>query len=1041
MRKSLFTAVAAAPLAALAMGASALAQTTISDAQTTPIATSTAGDTTISTTGSVSPSTGTAVTIDSNNSVNNAGVISIKDANNAIGILAQGGHTGGIINTGSISVIESYTPKDINNDGVVDGVYAEGTGRYGIRITGGGGFNGSLTAGSGGVITVDGNNSYGISIESLLQGNLIQGNTISVTGDNSMGLSIPGGVTGKVQVTGNTGGLGGGTGAIDIGGGIGGSLGIYSTVQASGYRLTTRSSVPSVNAGLDPSDLLQGAPAVNIRASIGGGVLLGAPPPGTVSTDTTTDADGDGIIDSIEGTSSIISYGGAPAVQIGSAGQDVKLGAFGTGSNAYGLIIEGSVAGSGVFDNIPGTGIQVGLGTGTVEVAGGIKNLGVISGSASEANSVALHIMSGVTAPVIYNGGTITAGVTSAAASNTTALLIESGATVNSLTNTSSITAQLTGALGSAAAVVDKSGGINSVSNLGTIAAALVAPVLGGSAGGTTTALDLSANTSGITLSQTTIPNAIAPVIIGDVLLGSGNDTVSLLAGSVSGALSYGTGSGSLLIDNAATYRGALTASGPISVNINNGSLTDLSTSAIAAPTLAIGGSGQLTVTADPLNNVATRFDVSGAATIAAGGKLGLNLISLPAATQTFTVIQAGTLTSAVTDANLAGTSPYLLSSSFHVDQAAGQVSVTVSRRTAAELGLNPVETAAYDGVYNGLGQDAGIQRAVLAQTTLGGLQGVYDQLLPDHAGGVFRALTWAAEQQADAAADAPLGQQGAGPTRAWTQEIGQREHHDGDGTTGYSLLGFGLVGGLESVSSHGDALGVRLGFVSTNVSNPDLASANLIGVSEVNAGVYWRGTYGGVTLDAQADAGFVWAKSDREFLYTDTLGTVNRKAESSWGGYVLSSRFGAAYNAHMGKVFFQPRIHADYVRLHEGGYDESGGGSGFDLSVDSRASDALSVTGSVVAGLTFGQTFHWRPQIEVGYRSVISGDAGDTTAAFVGGSPFTLAADSVSGGAFIGHIGLRAYSNYLDLLLEAGGEIGDDYTDLDVRMTARTVF
>ncbi len=40
-----------------------------------------------------------------------------------------------------------------------------------------------------------------------------------------------------------------------------------------------------------------------------------------------------------------------------------------------------------------------------------------------------------------------------------------------------------------------------------------------------------------------------------------------------------------------------------------------------------------------------------------------------------------------------------------------------------------------------------------------------------------------------------------------------------------------------------------------------------------------------------------------------------------------------------------------------------------------------------------------------------------------------------------VGSIGLRVYSDYLDILLEAGAEKASDYTDYDLRMTARTVF
>ena len=61
-------------------------------------------------------------------------------------------------------------------------------------------------------------------------------------------------------------------------------------------------------------------------------------------------------------------FGSAPALAVGATGRDVHLGAFGTGSNAYGLIVEGKVTGSGLFDTRSATALQIGTGDGTVHV-------------------------------------------------------------------------------------------------------------------------------------------------------------------------------------------------------------------------------------------------------------------------------------------------------------------------------------------------------------------------------------------------------------------------------------------------------------------------------------------------------------------------------------------------------------------------------------------------------------------------------------------------------------------------------------------------
>src|SRR5690606_4400942 len=111
--------------------ASALhAERTVDTKITTPIATSTASNgapdnVSITSAGSIVPAGGVAVTIDSNNSVSNAGTIQITNANDATGILANPGTAGAITNSGKIVIDETYTATDTDNDGDLDGPFAQ----------------------------------------------------------------------------------------------------------------------------------------------------------------------------------------------------------------------------------------------------------------------------------------------------------------------------------------------------------------------------------------------------------------------------------------------------------------------------------------------------------------------------------------------------------------------------------------------------------------------------------------------------------------------------------------------------------------------------------------------------------------------------------------------------------------------------------------------------------------------------------------------------------------------------------------------------
>src|SRR3546814_14997272 len=116
------------------------AETTSSTATTTPVKTSTVksgarDDIKISKDGSIKPTSGTAVTIDSDNKVVNDGTIQIGNANGATGIFAEAGVTGSITNsaTGKNVLDESTEVEDNDKDGEQKGPSAVRNGRPGIQ--------------------------------------------------------------------------------------------------------------------------------------------------------------------------------------------------------------------------------------------------------------------------------------------------------------------------------------------------------------------------------------------------------------------------------------------------------------------------------------------------------------------------------------------------------------------------------------------------------------------------------------------------------------------------------------------------------------------------------------------------------------------------------------------------------------------------------------------------------------------------------------------------------------------------------------------
>ncbi len=1155
-RKFLLAAVCLAPM--LLAPAAVWATDTISTAITTPVATATATNNApdnvdIASAGSVGiAASGAAVTLNSSNTVSVEGQIGFTDVNNATGIQVQGGNTGSVTNTGSITLTEAYAPTDTNNDGLIDGAYAQGTNRTGIQVIGSAPFTGGIT--NLGSITIHGNSSYGVSIQGPITGSfqsqqvtpatstaaaIVASGGISVLGDNAIGFQVTptGAVGGSVTLANVTAQGVNGRGVV-IGGAVAGGVNLTGTITASGYRSTGRSNYPTLAVLYTAQELSQGGSAVTIAANVGAGVILGAPP--LLLSTTNLDLDNNGVPDTLQAIGSITSYGVAPALVIGAAGQNVELGVVGAGrgvvgeggAGAYGLVIQGSITGNGVFDQIstpnlaapaPGTAIQIGVaGGGSAIIDGGVYNTGSINALAYQANATAIHILGGASTPLILNDGVITAssiqqtsnttGVTPVAVNG---ILIEAGASVASIVNNSGITANITGSGGvggTSGAIIDKSGSVVSVTNTGVISAQTTQTLVSAPMPATLTAIDLSASTAhqsiiqkvnpafatatgynatlsytqgvivsyngavyqattavGVALDPFDYPaywrqiGSTTPSLTGSVYFGSGGSTLDVSAGGVNGdIINLGVGVNTLNIHGAAgsgvtgaTVKGAISegvatglGNGGLTINVDNGTLSDTNPNRINAKSVNIGANGLLLVSADPAKGTNTDFITSGASVFAQGAQVGLTLKSLPTAlTQVYTILQTapgGTLTAGTFATGLLDNAPFLFTADATYAPGANpatdssKILLTVSRKTAAQLGFNAAEGAALDAVLAAAPKTSGIQNALLSQTSQAGLKSVYDQLLPNQGQGLFDSL--------DAAAQAISGLTGTVPdptgrvsgTNLWLQEVNERVKRSGVSTEGSLSKLLGIVAGYETMSPGGGAVGLTLAYF--NASEQDAASPIGAGVqsSTVEVGAYYRREAGHLSGSLRVGAGYSWLEDRRKFLSTNTA----LSAQSNWGALFFDGHAGLAYEQHLGRFFARPEISADFTAFDEGSHAEAGGVDGFNLSVASRKSTRLSGQAILVLGREWGTTASWlRTEFRAGWREILAGTVGDTTASFTGGNPFTLQAENDQGGWATFGFSVKSGSQYSYLALEGDADLRAGEQRYDLRIAGRSLF
>ncbi len=696
-----------------------------------------------------------------------------------------------------------------------------------------------------------------------------------------------------------------------------------------------------------------------------------------------------------------------------------------------------------------------------------ITNYGYLTASATGDNANATAIVDRSSGAVggntIVNEGiissAITAGVTGDALSGSTTA-------ANYKANTTGVTLIQQANLTPIAIAVDTT---TTASGTTTTTAAATSTVSGttvdtstATTTSSTTTTTVTTTSAGVTTTSVSTTPTV-PAIIGDVILGSGTNNVQLLAGSMTGALDLGSGVGSsLIIDNTSgvtgaltTFEGALTYEGTGgTISVNNGILVNTSPTTINLKTFTVGSTGTVYFAVDPAKGTATEFVVTGQATLANGATLGIAALSAVGTTQTFTLVSAASLSNGTSDTVLLSKVPFLLNATATTNAAAGTINVTISDKTASQLGLNQGENAAFAPLIASLGNDTAIQSELLGQYDKASFLGVYDQLLPDYAGGVFQMASAASDAITRATSRTNDIENPAGTRGAWGQEFAFGIDRSRSSTPGYRGDGFGFVGGLETGGAGLGAFGVTAAFAAGSISDPHSPGDNSQSLSEGELGTYWQGQFGGFRADARLGAGYLNYSDRRELYEADSTGaiTLDRQAKAGAQGWSATGHFGAAYQWDIGKFYLRPQGSADYFRLFEGGYTEHGGeasgstsgssSDGFDLAVASRTGYQSSFTAALVTGTTLGSGFFFRPELELGFRDVMSGTAGDTTAHFAsGGANFTLLPAQITGGGPEARFGLKGDTDFYELDFQVGGEERNNFYEADVKFNVRILF
>lgn len=453
----------------------------------------------------------------------------------------------------------------------------------------------------------------------------------------------------------------------------------------------------------------------------------------------------------------------------------------------------------------------------------------------------------------------------------------------------------------------------------GTLAVGTLATV----ASGATLYIDQLAALSGnAQISGTLIANGLSP---------GANVTVMGPSGVVSGTGTLGA------LD---VLAGGTVAPGSTSV----GTLTSASYAAAQGSTLRISLDGTQT----------SLLNVTGAASL--GGSLQVQLApsgAAPVEGTVYTVVQAGSLTGRFAAVN----------QSFAFFTLADSYTATQAQIVATRLPFNnPTATNNVRNLVTGA-QAIDTHAATPAPARNGDLSDISDQLvglspaaaraaLHSVSGESYAAFTTVALEQMDVFRSTALDAAGACEARGGLVQGHVCSWLDVSRLNGYlrgtgDLAGFnysltGVQGGTETRLPMGTILGVTLGFGHQRLSDFEYASRQLKGDAGF-IGAHAAHQWGQLQLVGLA--GF--SLFDNEATRNITVGNVNRRAQSSYGGQGVTAAGALRWWSEWGAMRVAPEFILAHSQYRQDGFTETGAGS---LNLRVQSSDAQSlVTGTGV--------------------------------------------------------------------------------------------
>jgi uncharacterized protein with beta-barrel porin domain len=1074
--------------AALAFLPAAVAQETIDGDRTTPVLTSATGDLTIGGDGSVTVDNGTAVTVDSDATVVMNGTVEVGTADGATGVLVSGtdlafGYTQtGLIDLSDDATTDDETPPDFAND------------RFGFRIAAGS-YTGNVVFGDASQIVLAGDSSAAFAMEGDLTGNIEFDGDIDLDGEGSVGMELTGDLDGDftfgpaatISVVGEN------SDGLRLMGDITGAAYLNGSISITGFQDTAPDADTDANNNNDEQAALVSGDAFVVAGNVGGGVLLdGALPRGFSGAESEAPRNTQITVRG-SGRAMVIDGGATPATigLVDTAALDDPEEGLDYGD--WGVINRGALLANGLYAGVEAQTVYIA----NADIAGGIRNDGTIDATAGQAMARALVIGSGTTTPRLLNDGRISAAAIGTGSSSI-ALSVEAGANIMELINNNRIETLVVDNDNDAVAIRDASGSITSFTNAGVVSATVRAtgetddedePIV--TPNGDAIAIDFSANTSGVTITNTVpddfdeigVPRTEFGQITGDVLTGTGNDLFIADAGRIAGNLfldagndevqiasgaqlvgnvDFGLGNGILGLDdailagdltfgagthvmslaNGAVFSGGLVNDGTLDITVADSSFLLSGTAPSFVSSLTATGASSLGFRVSEDGSAVARLNAD-LVSLADGTEISTLFTGAFAQDVNAVIISAGTLDVDLDQLafNAEGESPILFEQTLSLGGAGNNdLILNLRRRSADELGLSDALAPAYEPAVVALTNDQALGSALFNVTTRDGFQDAFNQVLAGpldaplaYARAQNNSVTSIIAQRVDNLQKTP-----SLPRTVWLQEETYfLDRGEDEASNGFDGGGFVVALGVDTPVAGLDVLGVSAHLASARYDE-QLGEDFPFDRLSYGVDVYAAEDFGAVEVDGRVGYAISDSQSERNVVFGDE----RRQVMGEWEGTQLTANGRVRYRFERDTLDVVPFVSLDYVSLDEDAYTETGDAT---LALDVADREAQSMR--LNAGVTIGKSFEIAPsaydttipgtitpRLTAGWSQELITDDYEATYNFAGGDPFTLTSEPESGAGILG-ADIEYENQYAKVHVGGSGQFGETTNVLMLRI------